>query len=346
MKLRVFLYTLLLASCSAEEEMEVVYPFEVPEQLGKMPSFKDNTITKEGIELGRRLFYDTRLSADNSISCASCHQQSRAFADDVALSGIGISKKPLIRNTPPLFNLSWHTGYFWEGGSTNLELQALGPLTHNDEMGKDPRVLIIELSSDTLYPSLFKKAFGKRAINLRKIAYAIGQFERSLISANSRYDQYKSGQLNLTPSELNGEKLFNKQCASCHSGPLFTDLKYHNNGLDDSWYYTDIEDPRLGRYRVTLDSADLGKYKTASLRNLVFTPPYMHDGRYSSIEEVVEFYSKRVMASQMLDSILKPYGGQGIEFSYQEKIDLTSFLKTLTDSSFVQNPSYSNPYLE
>lgn len=346
MNFRVIIYSLLLASCSVDQEQEVVYPFEVPDQLGKMPSFKDNTITKEGIELGRHLFYETRLSADNSVSCASCHQQSRAFADDMVLSNIGMSKKPLMRNTPPLFNLSWHSGYFWEGGSTSLEIQVLGPLTHNDEMGKDPRKLIRELSKDSIYPTLFKKAFGRKAITLRKIAYAIAQFERSLISANSKFDQYKAGKLKLTQAELKGGKVFLNNCVSCHSGGLFTDLKYHNNGIDDSWYYTDIEDPRLGRYRVTLDSADFGKYKTASLRNLMFTAPYMHDGRYSSIEEVVEFYSEKIKYSQQLDSILIPVGNKGFGLSYQEKMDLTAFLKTLTDSSFVQNPSYSNPMKE
>ncbi len=341
--LRAAILTLILASCSAEQETEVVYPFDIPQQLGKMPSFKDNTITKEGIELGRRLFYDKRLSANNKVSCASCHKQNRAFADETALSDIGISQKPLMRNTPALFNLSWYDGFFWEGGSTSLEIQVLGPLTHSDEMGKNPEALIKELQGDKLYPKLFKKAFGSKKITLRKLAYAIAQFERSLISANSKYDQYVDGKTKLTQEEAKGLKLYESKCSICHSGALFTDVKYHNNGIDDSWFYTSVEDPRLGRYRITLDSADLGKYKTPSLRNLVFTAPYMHDGRFSSIEEVVEFYSEHVKASETLDSTLVPFGGNGMGFTYDEKMQLVAFLQTLTDSSFVNNPSYSDP---
>lgn len=336
---------LFLASCSEEkEEKVVVYPFDVPAQLGTMPSFEDNRITKEGIELGRRLFYDERLSANNQVSCASCHRQKRAFADDVALSDIGHSGKPLMRNSPALFNLSWYDGFFWDGGNTSLEVQVLGPLTHNDEMSKDPRVLIKALERDALYPQLFEKAFGEKGITLRKLAYAIAQFERSLISANSKYDHIGDEGVELTEIEKKGEALYQNNCASCHSGYLFTDVKYHNNGLDDSWYYDSNEDPRYGRFRITLDSADMGKYRTPSLRNLVFTAPYMHDGRFGSIEEVVNFYSEKVKASETLDSLLQPVGDKGFRFRHDEKMALVAFLKTLTDSSFVTDTSYSSPF--
>lgn len=312
---------------------------EVPEYFGEFPVDEENLITKNGANLGRYLFYDTRLSSGNRVSCASCHHQERAFADETRISHIGSPSGEPQRNTPSIQNIAYHQGLFWDGGSTSLELQAQAPVTHKQEMAGNWKEIISKLNQDTLYPELFKKAYNSKKITVRKIAYALAQFEKILVSHNAKYDQVKRGEATFSTIETKGYQLFKNKCASCHQEGLFTDNKYHNNGIDSDFYFASVEDPRWGRYRISLDSNDIGRYKTPTLRNLLFTAPYMHDGRFTLLEEVLHHYSEQVKESKYTEKVLSK-----MHLKEEEQIQLKAFLHTLTDSTFIQDKKYSNPF--
>ncbi len=322
---------------------EAVRLVTVPDNFPAFIDSKTNPLTHDGIALGRKLFFDKRLSGNNQVSCAACHQQNLAFSDGSALTTKGISGKALERNSPALINLAWaNNGLFWDGGSTNLESQAFAPLAHEDEMHQNLEELILELNADANYPRLFNNAF-KRPINQADIVKAIAQFERTLISGNSRYDKYirrESGG-NLNDEELKGLQLAEKFCFSCHSTPLLTDNLYHNNGIDND--YTDDTELMMkkGRFRITNDIQDLGKFKTPTLRNIEKTAPYMHDGRFSTLKEVVEHYSNGILTSPTLDSNLNRNGKLGFSFSETEKQQLIAFLKVLTDTQYLTDNRFS-----
>jgi len=305
-----------------------------------------NTLTEEGIALGRKLFYDKRLSASNTLSCASCHHQELAFSDGLALSNIGESRKDLHRHAPALINLAWmQNGFFWDGGSTNLESQAFAPLASEDEMHQNLYELEAELKAVPEYVAQFKKVFG-RDINSADIVKAIAQFERTFISGNSRYDRYsrKETGATLSPDELKGLMLVNKHCKGCHAGELFTDDDYHNNGIDGDFSNDALEGLYKGRYRITYKPADLGKYKTPTLRNVMLTAPYMHDGRFATIGDVLTHYAGHVQVSPTTDALLYQDGGKpGIPLTADEKMAIITFLKSLTDESFISNTKLSNP---
>ncbi|MCX2574365.1 cytochrome-c peroxidase [Pedobacter sandarakinus] len=305
----------------------------------------DNPLSAEGIELGRRLFYDTKLSGNNRVSCASCHRQNIAFTDAVALTNIGVSARKLDRHTPSLFNLAWSkTGLFWDGGSTNLESQAFGPLTNPDEMNQNLTELEAELKQIPDYVKRFKVVFGEE-IKSANIVKSLAQFQRTLISDNAKYDKYIRNEdgVILNDLELAGMKLVKEKCASCHSGALFTDNQYHNNGLDAS-FSDDHEGIFQGRFRVTFNPNDLGKFKTPSLRNVMVTAPYMHDGRFNTIDDVLDHYNSGIQASATLDQSLKQNAGNpGIPISSTEKLAIKSFLSALTDHTFINNKKFSNP---
>lgn len=308
----------------------------IPGNFPAMPATPDNPLTKEGIALGRALFYDTRLSGNNQLSCASCHQQHLAFADPFALSNIGISGKTLHRSAPALINLAWATnGLFWEGGSTNLESQAFGPLTSEDEMHQNLYELVAELNEVPAYITMFQAAFGQE-INAANIVKALSQFERILISGHSKYDDHLSS---FTSLEQKGLLLFNQHCRSCHAGELFTDNSYHNNGIDNDFTNEAFEGIYQGRFRVTYDSADLGKYKTPTLRNIALTTPYMHDGRFATLHDVIQHYSSEVKISSTTDPLL--LNKQPLSAAEQEAI--IAFLHTLTDSIFIHDSNLSSP---
>lgn len=313
---------------------------------GNFPDFidsKTNPLTADGIALGKKLFFDKRLSGNNQVSCAACHQQRLAFSDGFTLTQQGISGNSLERNSPALMNLAWaNNGLFWDGGSTNLESQAFAPLAHVDEMHQNLEELIQELNADAHYPKMFEKAFGK-AINQANIVKAIAQFERTLISGNSKYDKYVRGESGgiLEDNELKGLQLAEQFCFSCHTTPLLTDNLYHNNGIDaDFTDYTELMLKR-GRARITNNSEDLGKFRTPTLRNIEKTGPYMHDGRFATLEDVINHYSSGVLDSPILDPLLKKNGKLGITLSEAEKKQLISFLKTLTDYEFLNNKRFS-----
>lgn len=302
-------------------------------QVAGFPQPERNPMTVEGVKLGKKLFFDPNLSANGQISCATCHLPSQAFTDGVALSSKGVSGNQMHRHSPPLFNLAWHTkGLFWDGGANDLESLNFGPLTHPDEMAADLDKIVAYLNSRTDYLDLFSQAFPKDPIQSATISRALAQYTRTLISQTSRYDQWKKGERELNTLELRGYQLYRTHCSSCHQEGLFTDLDYHNNGLDLT--YPDppaLEGLFLGRFRISFDSLDLGAYKTPSLRNVTLTAPYMHDGRFESLEEVLNHYQSGIQVNYSLAPQLK----EGINLSLDERKALLAFLKTLQDDAFV-----------
>lgn len=310
-----------------------------------------NPVTVEGVALGRRLFYETRLSLNNRVSCATCHRQELAFADDKIVS-IGVTGNPTKRNSMSLANLVWVRSFFWDGRSEGLEAQAAVPLSHPDEMGQAAAIGARKLQATKDYPSLFKKAFGSATITAENIEKAISQFERTLISCNSKYDQYLQGKYQPTASELNGIALFftnpdpqknirGAACSHCHGGPKTFSELFHNNGIDSL--------PQdMGRAAVTQQSIDNGRFRVATLRNIALTAPYMHDGRFKSLEEVVDHYSDHIKYGVTLSVFLQnnsnTVNGTQLSLTAQEKKDLIAFLNMLTDQSFITDKRFSNPF--
>lgn len=341
------LFSILIQACGQEKSVqppEEQFVINSPSNFGEVPFPESNPFTSEKIELGRTLFYDPILSGNNQISCATCHDQSVAFSDGLLKSNLGISGNILKRHTPALINLAWMDGLFWDGGVKNIEALALAPLEHPDEMSQDLGELIRELKNDSYYSERFSIAFQSEDIKLEFVLESLAQFQRTLISANSKYDSYiRNEGAELNDQEIRGLSLFEKNCQSCHSGQLFTDNKYHNNGLDDEW--NDISDDYIltGRFRITFDSSDLGKFKTPTLRNAAFTAPYMHDGRFEDLKEVLDHYSSGVKNSESLDFLLRGNNDLGIDMNEAEKEDLIAFINTLRDYEFISNPKYGAP---
>lgn len=345
------LFVILVYACKKDASTEVIGPVAhafkllVPANFPMADEHPDNPLTLEGIELGRELFYDVRLSGNNRISCASCHRQNLAFTDGVALSNTGVSGKQLHRHAPALFNLAWSkSGLFWDGGAKNLESQAFGPLTSADEMHQDLQELERELKQVPAYIKQFNLAF-KQEISSANVVKALAQFQRTLISGESKYDHYKRGEssISLTTIELEGLKLVENKCKGCHSGELFTDDIFHNNGLDYS-FSDEHEGIFQGRFRVSFNPEDMGSFKTPSLRNVMLTGPYMHDGRFDSIDRVLDHYQTGIKHSPTVDLLLHQNQGKpGIPLSGQERVAIKAFLTTLTDYKLLINKKISNP---
>lgn len=319
------------------------YVFEVPAAFPQPVFDTENPMTEQGIELGRMLFYDVRLSGNNKISCASCHEPRLAFSDGFALSKAGVSGTTLHRHAPALINLAWAgNGLFWDGGSTNLESQAFGPLTAVDEMQQDLTELNKELNVIPDYVSRFRTVFNEE-ISSANVVRALAQFQRSLVSANSRYDRFKREELSgqtLSADELEGFALVRQKCQGCHSGELFTDNDYHNNGIDSDFRSEVLEGIYQGRSRITYDPSDLGKFKTPTLRNVGLTAPFMHDGRFATLEEVLDQYSEGIKNSPTLDTRLS---AGGFKLTSQQKRQIIAFLHTLTDYEFISSKKIQKP---
>ncbi|WP_276481067.1 cytochrome-c peroxidase [Paraflavitalea pollutisoli] len=336
--------------------LTLVYPANFGNRIS-IPD--DNPMTEEGVQLGRRLFYETRLSANNRVSCATCHQQAKAFTDGLRFSQ-GVDDTPTPRNAMSLANLLWVRNFFWDGRAKGLEAQASFPLTDPHEMGQSLAVSAQKLQADGRYASLFAQAFGTPQITGQRIVQALAQFERTLISANSKYDQYLRGEYQPTTSELNGLQLFfsnpnaeknirGASCGHCHGGPkTFIEL-FHNNGLD-------TVPADKGREVITGQSIDRGRFRVATLRNIALTAPYMHDGRFANLEDVVDHYNEHIQPSETLSTFLQGnQGGMGSAMSGRgdlqlglttaERKDLLAFLHLLTDSSFIQDKRFSNPFI-
>lgn len=327
----------MLSSCSVDAELpdELTaddVKFYVPQGFPQpVYNFSGNPVSIEGFELGRKLFYDPRLSRDNTISCGTCHTQSGAFSHVEHQLSHGIDGLIGTRNAPGLFNLAWHQTFMWDGGINHIESQPLGPIANPVEMDENIANVLVKLRNDANYPQMFEAAFGSDTITTQRMMWAITQFQGIMISANSKYDQYTRGEAQLSQPELNGLATFRSKCASCHPEPLFMDNSYHNNGLAPEPTIMDA-----GRMRITNDPADSMKFKTPSLRNIAITGPYMHDGRFTTLSQCLNHYSGTMYPSSTLD----PQLTTGIPLTAQEKSDLLAFLATLTDYTFIQDPKF------
>lgn len=296
--------------------------------------FSKNPLTAEKIELGRALFYDPILSRDNTISCASCHSSYTAFAHvDHALSH-GIDNKIGVRNAPALMNLAWSDIFMWDGAVNHLDMQALAPISNPMEMDEKIENVVTKLQHTPLYPALFYKAFNDSLITGEHALKAISQFMLTLISANSKYDSVMRKEAQFTIQEANGYKLFRGNCGSCHKEPLFTNNKFENNGLP---FDASLKD--LGRMSITKDPQDSLRFKVPTLRNIEFSAPYMHDGRFKHLNEVLKHYTSGIQQSRSLSKPLQ----KPIKLSANERVDIIAFLLTLSDRQFLFNPKYAYP---
>lgn len=312
----------------------------------------DNPLTQQGVRLGRMLFYDPLLSKDGSQSCASCHRQEHAFTDTARFS-IGVEGLPGKRQAMSVFNTAWHSNeFFWDGRAHLLRDQALLPIQDPLEMNETLANVIAKLGASEDYKDQFIRAFGSNEVSEEKISLALEQFMNSIVSFNSKYDKSLRGESALSRSEERGRVLFfaefnpgfptisGADCAHCHAGTSFENDLYMNNGLDGDGAFQDS-----GRYAVSMDPADIGKFKVTSLRNIELTAPYMHDGRFSTLEEVIDHYNDGLKASNTLDPALDytRFSG-GLQLTEQDKQDLIAFLKTLTDDDMINDPRYSDPF--
>lgn len=354
----------LLIACDPEEYSPVMqgdYEINPPIYFGdyqeRIPD--DNPITKNGFQLGRKLFYEKALSADNSISCGTCHQQELAFTDGKAVSK-GVEGKLGKVSAMSLSNLLWTENFTWAGKFKHLSDQSLDPIQNPIEMHL-PLEKAVKNLEEQGYASDFQKAFGSYEINVERIGKALAQFQRALVSSDSRYDQYLRGEVQPTQSELSGMNLFfthpipgqlrGANCGDCHLGPLTSgDIDgfqgFHNNGLDTDETMDD------GLMSVTGNPKDKGRFKTPTLRNIAVTAPYMHDGRFQTLEEVLDHYNEGIRKSETLDILIMegsnepidPHQDIRLHLTEQEKQDVINFLKMLTDESFLNNPDFSNPH--
>lgn len=342
-------------SCG-ENKPEVLHdetPFSL--EYGKLPSPNlpaDNPLTIQGVKLGRMLFYEKMLSLDDSQSCASCHNQRDGFSDTLQFS-IGVEKLPGKRQAMSIFNLAWHKNeFFWDGRATQLRDQSLMPIEDPFEMNESLPNVISKLSKSETYRDQFKRTFGSEEITAEKMSLAMEQFMLTIVSHDSKYDRFLAGDEQLTDSEERGRKLFETEynpffpdesgadCAHCHGGANFENDQFMNNGLDADSEFTD-----LGRQKATGLLTDKAKFKVPSLRNIEVTPPYMHDGRFQTLEEVIDHYDVHVKKSSTLDpALLQVVDNGGLKLTEQDKADLVNFLKTLTDQSFLTNADYSDPF--
>ena len=297
--------------------------------------FANNPLTEEGFQLGRQLFYDGILSKDGNFSCAGCHQQFAAFANFDHDFSHGFDNSFTTRNAPGLFNIAWQNELHWDGSINHIEVQALTPITAQNEMAETLPYILKKLNTDTSYIRLFKNAFSDGKINSQHLLKALAQFTGSIQSYNTKYDKVKRGVATFTISEALGYKTFSANCNSCHKEPLFTDNSFRNNGIGNN-----VKLPDFGRMGITGLSSDSLKFKVPSLRNCTVTFPYMHDGRIYSLGKVIEHYRIGIDTTQpTLDQLLR----KRLVISDQQKIDLLSFLMTLKDDIMIKDPRYSQP---
>lgn len=297
--------------------------------------FDTNPVTEEGFVLGRKLFYDVKLSRNNTISCGSCHIQSSAFTHHGHDVSHGIDDRLGKRNAPPIMNLAWSSSFMWDGGIFDLDLQPLAPISAHEEMDESLENVIAKIKKAPDYPALFKAAFPNEAIGTPTIMKALSQFMVMCVSQDSKYDSVRKGLAHWDKEEAQGYAVFLNHCNGCHKEPLFTDNGFRNNGIGPGY-----NDDR-GRFDVTLDEKDKYLFKVPSLRNLQYTAPYMHDGRFYTLEAVIDQYRDRVKDMPNLDPLLRQEGRTGLAISDEEKKALLSFLRTLNDRHFITYPLLS-----
>jgi cytochrome c peroxidase len=350
----IFVGLVIFISCKKDKVgfTPTPYVLDIPSHFPDMIIPEDNPMTVEGVTLGRKLFYEERLSGDNTMSCASCHAPEAAFSDPNQFS-VGIDGVPGTRNSMALINLGWQSFFFWDGRAKTLEDQILEPVPNPIEMHQEWKDAVSKLQADQTYRNMFFKAFGEEGIDSTKVSKAIAQFLRTMISGSSKFDvMYKfenslplssSEQAiyaSVTPEEWAGYDLFKSlngaDCFHCHNGPLMQVQKFSNNGLDAT--FTDH-----GRKGVTGNPSDDGKFKVPTLRNIALSGPYMHDGRFSTLDQVIEHYSSGIQMSSTIDPMIEYASQGGVQLDALEKDLLKKFLLTLTDYDFINNPDFQDP---
>jgi cytochrome c peroxidase len=353
-KLSVILFSLFLLSCSKDKARfnPTPYQLEIPSHFPKMIIPTDNPMTVEGVELGRFLFYEKRLSGDNTMSCGACHFPESGFSDPRRYS-VGIMGIEGNRQSMALINLGWEDFFFWDGRASSLEQQILEPVPNPIEMHQSWKQAVAKLNQDQKYRNRFFRAFGEEGIDSIKATKAIAQFLRTLISAESKFDvmyKFENG-ISLKPHEIPilqsvdaeewaGYDLFKSldgaDCFHCHNGPLMRVKRFSNNGLDAT--FSD-----LGRSLVTKNANDNGKFKVPTLRNIALTAPYMHDGRFANLDEVIDHYSHGIQQSPTIDPLIEFSFQGGVQLTTEEKHFLKKFLLTMTDWNFINNPKFRDP---
>jgi cytochrome c peroxidase len=315
----------------SDKPIGTVVEIKAPLGLPPVPVPADNPPTAENIALGRKLFYDPRLSKDNSVACASCHNPLLGFSDAMVVSR-GVGGMSGVRNAPTVVNAAYSPLQFWDGRAASLEEQAASPIADPVEMNQTHKVSVAKLGADPAYKKMFTKAFGTGPITLGKVEKSLASFERTILSGNSAFDRYEyaSDKSALTPAQVRGLALFMNarkgNCAACHTietkYALFTDGEFHNigEGVGDDGNFKDV-----GRYHLTKVESDQGAFKTPTLRNIANTAPYMHDGRLKTLKQVVDFYAGGGNSNPYLDKEIRM-----IQLSGQERADLVEFLKSLT----------------
>lgn len=325
---------LILICLAFSKQFTTPLYFEVPKGWPQPKyDFKRNSLTEEGFQLGRHLFYDPILSRDNTISCSSCHLQQTGFTHVDHQLSHGIEGKIGTRNSMALINLAWNKNFMWDGGVNNLEVQAINPITSPVEMDEKLENVIVKLQQSDKYKKLFTSAFGDDEVTSQRILKALTQFTIMLKSSNSKYDKVMRKEENFTQQEQRGYDLFKTNCASCHKEPLFSNDKFEKNGLAID---TTLND--LGRIKITNKKEDYLRFKVPTLRNIQFTFPYMHDGRFKTLTEVVKHYNSLGNDKNLPKELAKP-----MKLSDNDRVDLLLFLKTLTDNEFLFDKRFSFP---
>lgn len=330
---------LTVAACKKKDALSIAKPtavsFSVPKGFPATTyNFAQNPLTEQGIALGRKLFYDGILSKDGNFPCASCHQQAAAFGTFDHNLSHGINNSHTLRNAPPLQNLAWYSNFHADGGILNLDVQPLAPITNPIEMGETLDGVMKKLNASAAYRSLFNAAFGSETINTQRLTLALSQFMLTMVSAGSKYDKVKNGTATFTLPESLGYDIFKQKCGSCHVEPLFTDQSFRNAGFG-----IDSSNSDLGRMLITRNRADSLKFKVPSLRNVMVSFPYAHDGRVVDLFSMLDHYSRGIVQSPTLDPQLRG----GIALSNFEKGQLVAFLGTLTDTAFLKNKALAQP---
>lgn len=329
--------TLLMATTLIQHRLPRRLPSPNPKEWPKptVDLFTANPLTEEGFQLGRHLFYDVRLSKDNSIACASCHQQYSAFANADHDFSHGYNNSYTRRNAAAVFNLAWMKQLHWDGGISHVEVQPLAPITAPNEMAEDINQVLKKLNADTLYKRLTRAAFGTPVLNSQRMLKALAQFTGSIISNGSKYDRVKMGKDKFDASEQVGYEVFKQFCNTCHTEPLFTNNQFANNGLPINPLLNDE-----GRKGVTGMVADSLLFKVPTLRNINLTGPYMHDGRLYTLSQVIDHYRFKIdTQARSLHPLLK----KRMAISAQQRIDLLSFLYSLTDETLIKNQRFAAP---
>ena len=302
-----------------------VAPPNPPLGLLKVAWPADNPYSVEKVALGKLLYFDKRLSADDTVSCATCHDPKYAFTDGAPVS-TGIRGQKGGRSAPTVLNRAWSLNQFWDGRASTLEAQAVGPIANPIEMGSTHTAVVAKIGAIEGYKPLFKASFGDDKVDIDCIAKAIATFERTVVSGNSPYDQWKSGKATaMSPSAIRGFGVFKKaECDACHEGGNFTSNMYSNIGVG-----VNATNPDLGRFGISKDPVDWGAFKTPTLRDIEHTAPYMHDGSVKTLEDVVEYYDKGGTPNKNLDRKVKPRN-----LTKTEKVDLVAFMKALSGTGW------------